>query len=338
MFGTKHQHRRSSKPQSELPSRTIRPVEMPPRVDKGEHEENAVVLGAREPDDGRYTTLSRETYQHGHQKPKPGEAAPKIPAKKAIDDEKNARVRFMQNKNFPFGFEGVELPMISEARGAQQSSVEMRREQQQRTPTPTFSSMPRRVSPEPAAECQSEAKAHLDRMRSSHVFDGPVTTERAAGNREHQSTQRSSYMNHDAGKLAHQRAEVSRLRAIQTATNWTGGNYGSKNWKSTKETEHTGAMTKPAEMSTQNLRTTVTIGNSTTNVKDMLRSLKQVDFVPHRASVTPTPSFTAHEDHLVLGYRAPDIDSTNRTSYTPTVYVAPRDPAAHKVPTFRAGR
>uniref|UniRef100_A0A7S1KZY9 Uncharacterized protein n=2 Tax=Neobodo designis TaxID=312471 RepID=A0A7S1KZY9_NEODS len=307
-MSTKHSHR-SSLPTSEEHAVPLRRVPAPHRVSKGERETDAVVLGSQEPPEGRYSTVVRQSF---------GSSDANRQEARALDAQRRQRSMAMNQKNFPFGYEGVALPIISEAQGAQQSAVdELRRQRSQgytsESPAPYTSADRSSGRTTPALAAKLEIQAHMERMRSSNVFSAapsPVPT----------STQRGSYASHDATGMAKQREDAARLRRIQTQTSWcTGHERG--DWKSVKESTMDGRAGVPAKLSTQNLATCINIGSETVSKKDTLKSLKQVDFVPHRASPTPPPAFSAHEDHLVLGYRPRDVNSTNRVSYTPTMFV-----------------
>jgi hypothetical protein len=309
--------RRSSAPTSEIAALSLRPVEAPTRVTKLDRESNAVVLGSKEPDEGRYSTLVRQSYTH---------AAPSaLPT--LLNAERKDRAVAMQTKNFRFGHEGEDLPIVSETQGAQQTAVDLRRREfasQRLPPSPTpYTSAVRTVAPSPVAKQAEDIKSHMDRMRSSNVFAGPVATETAAHIPPHTSTQRSSYLSHDSQQQKQQRDDAARLRRIQTQTSWTTGHEDVKDWKSVKQSTMRGAHGAPATLSTQNLTTCVNIGSEAVSSKETLASLKSIDYKAHRAEPTPPPAFTAHEDHLVFGYRPRDVNSTNRVSYTPTVFVPP---------------
>lgn len=347
VHSTKHT-RRSSAPTSEEHAIALRAVEAPGRVTKADRESAAVVLGAREPDEGRYSTLVRQNYLHGKQAPKTGEANVAVPSVKEMEQERAQRRTQMNTKNFPFGFEHVALPIVSEAQGAQQSAVDLRRRELAAMSRPSASPTPytaaatggrstpsaggghhgagaaSSVAPSPAP--QSEIKAHMDRMRSSNVFDPQYNRSTPT------STQRGSYASWVPDAVSEQREDAARLRRVQTQSSWTPGHEPSKDWRSVKESTMTGAAAPPAQLSTQNLTTCVNIGSPAVSTAETLKSLKQVDFVPHRATPVQPPAFTAHEDHLVLGYRPKDINSTSRLSYTPTQFV-PRRAAQSMLPS-----
>jgi hypothetical protein len=266
------------------------------------------VLGSKEPAEGRYSTVVRQSFVS---------AARSREEALELELERKRRAAGMNQKNFPFGFEGVALPIISESQGAQQSAVDESRKMRTasrmaHSPTP-YTSVDRSAAVSPALAAKQEIQSHMDRMRSSNVFNSTVSSVPT-------STQRGSYGTHDATGMAQQRQDAARLRLRQTQTSWCTGHEGG-DWKSVKETTMNGAPGAAAQLSTQNLTTCINIGSETVSKADTFRSLKQIDFVPHRTTPTPAPAFSAHEDHLVLGYRARDVNSTNRVSFTPTQFV-----------------
>jgi len=101
---SKHQPRRTQSCCCNLP--LIREVEIPSRIEKADHEGEAVVFGQREPADGRYDTVSRQSYLS--------------PKREPISNERQARAEYMNSKHFYWGSPDAGL-MVSESRGAHSS-------------------------------------------------------------------------------------------------------------------------------------------------------------------------------------------------------------------------
>ena len=326
MPGTKHV-RRSSQDTAAQAS-VARPVPLPQKNLVAEL--NAVVLGAREPEEGRYSTVSRQNYLHGQQKAKAGEAGAHPPTRSELQHVKDKQSQFMRDKNFLFGYEGRDGPIVSESRAAQMSSVALgqgaRRSSAGRAATPM---LPGDATPELLTT--NEIKANNDRMRTSHVFDGPLAQRRALSAMGQlppdSSTSRVSYVECDANDAAQQRKQAAVCRRVQQSTSWTLGTA-KDDWKSEKETKMTGKMVERAPLATSNLGTYVPMSDSTVDIKDSLRSLKSVDFVPHKAAAVQPTAFSSHEHHCTFGYLPKDLNSTNRTSFSPTEYVVDEATAA----------
>merc|ERR1711916_169370 len=98
----------------------------------------------------------------------------------------------------------------------QQSAVTLGYQERSQLPliTPSLTSQPRSHSTTP----KTEIRAHMERMRSSSVFEGRLMEAAAAHPGCPTSTQRGSYSAHDASTVSQQRQEAAKLRRMQTQT------------------------------------------------------------------------------------------------------------------------
>jgi hypothetical protein len=274
------------------------------------------VLGTSEPQEGRYTTISRINYLGE----RPRRGTPQTPLRDTLVEEKKSCARTMHNKNFAFGYEHVPLPMVSEARAAQSRAMDVR---WGRSPTPTLAPMSGTPSPAPGhphlasqPEVEMTPKENAERMRESSVFKSAVIPPTL------DSTQRASYERWDASQRAS--GVSSSLKEMHHATHFTLGSEPSSKWKSDYGGNFRGKSGVKAHLSDANQACSANIGDSTVDVRDSLRSLKQVDFVSHAWKRPVAPAVSCHTHSAVFGYRDEKPDSTQRVSYTPLHYVGER--------------
>lgn len=275
----------------------VREAAFPQRIRK-EDVEDAVVFGMREPSEGRYTTLKRETYNtHPSLRPKPAGEGP-IPVRshaEAVEDNTRRKIA-MNTRNYMLDDEASpQLPMISEYRGQLQGEPNS-------GPSPSINN-----------------KINALKMTMSNVFvsEPDKTTWRGEIN----SIQRSSYNRHSDSYMAETRKASSELRAQQRNTHFEFGTE-PRQLQSESRANFRGEAQPRTSLANVNLKTNIEFGNSAVDIKDTLRSLKQVDFRPHPCVAVPAPHTDMQKQNLVLGYNPLPIQSLNRQDYSPTVYCA----------------
>lgn len=301
------------KPHVLLPAVAVREAEFPHKIEKAVHEGEAIILGLREPDEGRYDTLSRQAYQKGP-RTLPGFASVQPRDRHDILDEAKQRGDYMHSKHFYWegqvGRSVTPSLLISEQRGALQP--------------PT--------SKQDDLGAQNRKNAMLMTTSSVFVSDSAVDEWKHAT-----STNRADFDCPRTDVMLSLKEESRRLRTMQQVTNFTLGASKEK-WNSENRACFRGEFrTKVPKALSSTLSSTINIGSSDVPVSETLKSLKQVDFRPQ--TVAPVPHTTSNmlqQTTMVLGY-APrgDNNSLYRASYSPTMYVTPKPTTPSALPQIR---
>lgn len=283
----------------ELPACPIRHAESPFKVEKAVHEGNSVVLGAREPSEGRYSTLSRQTYQRGARQA-PGEEPIAPRQHDDIHHEQKKRAEYMNRRQYYLPLDGQkDRLLLSETRG--------------------------QLAPPPKEAIHTNSQRNRENalyMNSSTVFRSDHETDDWA--KQNNSTQRVSYRQPGSDVLNLVKEESRAFRSMQQKTHFAFGHETSKAWNSENRAMYQGRADPQgrAHLILTNVVTSVNIGSADTEEKETYRSLKQVDFVPHPVAPVCHHISTALQQHnLVMGYHPKELQSTNRESYSPTDFL-----------------
>lgn len=328
---TKHSAVRSSLGRAALPD--VLQVPLPVRFDKIMHDQDAVTLGTQVPDGGRYNTLSRMTYQHGRAEAKVDED-PDSRVKRPNDIRQETVVfkTFMRNKNFAFGAEHEPHSLVTESRGAQGAAAA----EAKRTHSPHA--------------VRQERYNHIARMRSSNVFGATATSSSSpssaaagAGGGSSSllaaatSTQRASYTadpSNPALSPSRRVEAILKQRNAHCGTHFSFGDESASGWRaeSTSYTNGDGSQGR-TQKCTRALECSIKFQTPGIDVKDTLKSLKQVDFASHDGVKRLPTAFSSSEHHMVMGYAPKQLVSLSQASYRPTAFVSPA-PSSNATPSL----
>eukprot|EP00744_Colponema_vietnamica_P000583 GILI01001031.1.p1 GENE.GILI01001031.1~~GILI01001031.1.p1 ORF type:complete len:330 (+),score=15.48 GILI01001031.1:24-992(+) len=307
-------------PKNEVAPPKNRQVEFPQRVDKSSVEAG-FSLGFIEPEDGRYNTTSRKTYTYETPSEKPEPRATIIERKGKIELDHRSRHFYL----------GSPLPYTSENRTAL-------------APPPVTSFDP------PSLQNRKNAIA----MNTAHFF-------MRDGDSHPTSTLRGDFKACGANTIQQMRAEAALCRAEQQKTNYALGdqkntwssearaNYGkgkgaggvatsggeyseTKKWlpviRNTPSPLLSEEISQPKRAANKNLISQFTLGSSDLADKEGIKSLKQVDFVPHAivSSLNKPNQVDAQRDMFVFGHRGVPINSLYRESFPPTQFATNPSP------------
>ena len=296
------------KPRWSLPDLNERPVPIPRRVERSEIENESVVLGCREPEEGRYASLSRLTYG------KTGEMVSASPVPHdEISREHKGRAEYMRTRHFYLDEPKAGELLISESRGAQLVP-----------------------SSEQVKASGHDNRANMLLMTSSSIF---VSDKAVDAWRQSNSTNRADFGAPSKEMLQANRGKTSEFRKLQQGTHFSLGSS-TEVPNSENRTMFTGTPTEKVQKSRINMRSTINIGSPDIPTSETLKSLKGVDFVRHDASASGRAAAAAltsagggrtnlQRHNLVLGYQPPVLKSLYGASFTPTVFYeeeAPKSP------------
>ena len=340
-WGTKHRPQGTPLADTTAPAPPLRPVPFPHKSSAGANAECHVVLGMHEPSDGRYQSLSRATYVHGSPSPSPAvsassmsNGAPGAAVVKAHDEivrEKVEREHHMHNKTF----------LLSEVEAMPHGIYP-----NAKTDKVTSSQLPGCTNNRQAQ--MLEVKGVCQTMNNTSLFV-------SEGDKEEWRRKTTSTNKGDFTSVALDNARASDkvdvhhhrlVRRQQGASNIPiiAAAGASKDWQSQSQSAYTdtpqlqsnsrAAAAERHRVSQSSQHSAVSIGALQPNRQDELRTLKQVDFVPHlfthpgdgatKATEQPGPP---QQGGLVLGYASSNPKnggrdgSLYRASYTPTVFV-----------------
>lgn len=346
-------HRPGRKSELPPPAEQKRVVELPGRL-RGEPpigmgRLDSVTLGYVEPSDGRYVSLARTSFQHRSVKPA-GEAAVSPATLEQIVAEKQIRSRINNEKQFYLGPSEDEVDRFVAERVRSCTPTSTMLQSYQQTAKQRGAASPAPSDDTAAKACAEDVeRSHKNAlaMRACHLYVS--SQDQAAWKSGSASLMRTDIGSGMSGAKAISPQERASLRDSQRSTHFLLGTDATKQ-QSEAQIQFRGEM--PQERTTSRLgkasaASTVQLGMSTVNVRDTLRSLVQVDYVPHgealvalqnerRAAAKHASSgavVTAETDSLVFGYdghvgasqRPPSqlqhTTTLYRSSYTPMSFV-----------------
>jgi hypothetical protein len=286
------------KPRTELPDLKKRAVPIPVRVGKEMVEGGgSVVLGCREPEEGRYDTLSRQTYRNS--------TTPQLHDE--ISKEHRERAEYMRNRHFYLD-ENPQL-LLSEIRGTTlEPSEEMLR------------------------AARHDTRANMLLMTSSSIF---VADNAVDDWKKSNSTVRADFVPPSKELLEGSRGKTREFRKLQQGTHFVLGSS-TEVPNSENRACFRGETTEKVQKSRVNMVSTINIGSPDVPTAETLRSLKQVDFVDHHLPRNSQGARNNLQKHnMVLGYQPKNLVSLYGASYTPTEFVQEEQPKSpHRKPRF----
>ena len=284
------------KPRHSLPDVDLRKTPYPHRHQKEEVDREAIVLGSNEPPEGRYDTLSRQTYKNHV-------GGSLVKSKDEVQAESRTRKNLHQSRNFYWNESQLGGALLmTENKGAHLQ------------PTPDVLKA--------AREYDTKGNSLLMSNSSIFVSDKAVETWRGAS-----STVREDFRRPTNDVLKANRGTATEFRKLQQGTHFV---MGSENKVPTSESRamFQGANNKDRTVKSKiNMVSTINIGSNDVPTSETLRSLKQVDFVNHTTDEKGQPKKqpqavrnNLQRHNLVLGYQQPVSASLYRASFTPTEY------------------
>lgn len=330
-------HRPGRKEEQPPVADSTRLVDIPSRLRAGGGAINAVnradsvALGYSDPPDGRYVSLARTSYQHRAVKPA-GEAIVFPAHISQIVAEKQHRSRLNNERQFYLGpsEDEVDRFVLERVQSGTPTSTMLRTASRSGTASPP---------PKFCAEDGEESRKNAHAMRACHLYISAV--DQAAWKSGSASSMRTDMGNGASGASTISPQERAALRTSQRSTHFKLGSD-SAQLQSEAQGCFRGESVKDRSMSLIGKKSAVSsvqLGMSLVNVQDTLKTLVQVDYVPHTDALRSIQEerrtaskmantgavVTAETDSLVLGYDGvkqrlplPLVSSDSRRTPTPS--------------------